>query len=191
MSGQRVQLASQVQSAARPAASVREGMGHVGIMGQALPNNVGVRTQYKPQEGTSSCDRSTDEGQTSGAQGVSTASPTQDSFQEPELSCQGTSSDSMYVEEGTTEGVSATEDRETSGGSSHPDEVAQDGHKREDVKQSGKKALQGEVDIFGQFLLYQPTDLVRCKRCGRSTIAGKFAMHLSRCMGFGRNNRNS
>ncbi|GMH32604.1 hypothetical protein BSKO_00438 [Bryopsis sp. KO-2023] len=115
-------------------------------------------------------------------------SPSDSAEAQTEAECGGASTGSAYSGDRSAEetiGRPATPG-ETSGASS-----PHDGWKREEVKHSRRKGPQGEMDLFGQFLPYVSGELVKCKRCGRSIMAGKFAMHLSRCMGYGRNSRNS
>eukprot|EP00803_Ostreobium_quekettii_P008603 evm.model.scf_931.7 EVM.evm.TU.scf_931.7 scf_931:53095-55999(-) len=68
---------------------------------------------------------------------------------------------------------------------------AEAGHNGGEARQAAKGSHRGQLDAFGQFIPAVSNDLVRCKRCARQVMASKFAMHLSRCMGYGRNSRNS
>ncbi|BDA47504.1 probable Ataxin-7-like protein 3 [Coccomyxa sp. Obi] len=49
---------------------------------------------------------------------------------------------------------------------------------------AGKGVL---VDVFGQVLTQQPRDEVTCVHCGRRIAASRFAPHLEKCLGKGRN----
>lgn len=52
---------------------------------------------------------------------------------------------------------------------------------------TGKPGKGVLVDVFGQVLTQQPRDEVTCVHCGRRIAASRFAPHLEKCLGKGRN----
>lgn len=46
--------------------------------------------------------------------------------------------------------------------------------------------VKGPTDVFGQVHPGTATEIVICMNCGRKAQAGKFAYHLEKCLGKGR-----
>ncbi|XP_078179007.1 SAGA-associated factor-like protein [Carex rostrata] len=53
----------------------------------------------------------------------------------------------------------------------------------------GEGSSKHGVDIFGQSHPAVASDIFECMNCGRPIVAGRFAPHLEKCMGNGRNSR--
>ncbi|XP_026389418.1 ataxin-7-like protein 3 [Papaver somniferum] len=58
-----------------------------------------------------------------------------------------------------------------------------------DPSSSGETNSKYVVDIFGQKHPAVANEIFECMNCGRSIMAGRFAPHLEKCMGKGRNAR--
>ncbi|KAF6177083.1 hypothetical protein GIB67_015958 [Kingdonia uniflora] len=52
-----------------------------------------------------------------------------------------------------------------------------------DPSNNGETNTKSVVDIFGQTPPAVASEIFECMNCGRSTVAGRFAPHLEKCMG--------